>query len=109
MAARARRLVLFVVAVAGALALPVAAEIKKESFREDPRSSIMFEKFGFSKPGAVRIIVSGAAVSSPVVRPDNGQLGFFLLSDEWGDLIGDKAQGSAMSDPPAKSLSLTLL
>ena len=82
MVAPARRLLLLVVAVAGALALPVAAEIKKESFREDPRSSIMFEKFGFSKSGAVRIIVSGAAVSSPVVRPDNGQLGFFLLSDE---------------------------
>jgi hypothetical protein len=82
MAAPSRRLLLLVVAVAGALALPVAAEIKKESFREDPRSSIMFEKFGFSKSGAVRIIVSGAAVSSPVARPDNGQLGFFLLSDE---------------------------
>ncbi|EES18358.1 protein GPR107 [Sorghum bicolor] len=82
MAAPAGRLLLLVFAVAGALAPPVAAEIRKESFREDPRSSIMFEKFGFSKSGRVRIIVSGAAVSSPVARPDNAELGFFLLSDE---------------------------
>ncbi|PWZ17748.1 Protein GPR107 [Zea mays] len=82
MAAPARRLLLLVVTVAGALALPVAAQIKEESFKEDPRSSIMFEKFGFSESGAVRIIVSGASVSSPVARADPRQLGFFLLSDE---------------------------
>jgi hypothetical protein len=73
---------LLLLTVAGALSFPAAAEIKTESFREDPRSSIMFEKFGFSKSGAVRIIVTGAAVSSPVARADPKQLGFFLLSDE---------------------------
>lgn len=76
------RLLLFVVAIAGFVAFPVSAEIKTESFREDSRSLIMFEKFGFSKSGAVRIIVSGAAVSSPIARADPKQLGFFLLSDE---------------------------
>ncbi|CAL4908589.1 unnamed protein product [Urochloa decumbens] len=81
MAARLLPLLLLL-AVAGALAFPAAAEIKTESFREDPRSSIMFEKFGFSKSGAVRIVISGAAVSSPVARADPRQLGFFLLSDE---------------------------
>ena len=78
----ARRLLLPLLAVAGSLAFPAAAEIKTESFREDPRASIMFEKFGFSKSGAVRIVVTGAAVSSPVARADPKQLGFFLLSDE---------------------------
>ncbi|PWZ10438.1 Protein GPR107 [Zea mays] len=82
MSAPVGRLLLLVSAVAVGLALPVAAEIKKESFREDPRSSIMFEKFGFSRSGEVRITVSGASVSSPVARADLKQLGFFLLSDE---------------------------
>jgi G protein-coupled receptor 107 len=82
MSAPVGRLLLLVSAVAVGLALPVAAEIKKESFREDPRSSIMFEKFGFSRSGEVRITVSGASVSSPVARADLKQLGFFLISDE---------------------------
>ncbi|KAL5202220.1 hypothetical protein ABZP36_013172 [Zizania latifolia] len=77
MAAAAARLLLLL-----AVALPAAAEIKTEYFREDPRPSILFEKFGFSKTGAVRIILSGAAVSSSFARADPKQLGFFLLSDE---------------------------
>ncbi|XP_062181432.1 protein CANDIDATE G-PROTEIN COUPLED RECEPTOR 7-like [Phragmites australis] len=81
MAVVAARLLLLL-AVAGALALPAAGEIKTESFREDPRPSIMFEKFGFSQSGAVRIVVSGAAVSSSFARADPKKLGFFLLSDE---------------------------
>ncbi|KAG8085846.1 hypothetical protein GUJ93_ZPchr0010g8100 [Zizania palustris] len=77
MAAAAARLLLLL-----AVALPAAAEIKTESFREDPRPSILFEKFGFSKTGAVRIVISGAAVSSSFARADPKQLGFFILSDE---------------------------
>ncbi|KAL6841374.1 hypothetical protein ACP4OV_028892 [Aristida adscensionis] len=80
--AAARPLLLLVLALAAALALPAAAEIKTEAFKEDPRPSIMFEKFGFSQSGFVRIVVSGAAVSSSFARADPKHLGFFLLSDE---------------------------
>ncbi|KAM0888111.1 hypothetical protein ACQ4PT_028487 [Festuca glaucescens] len=73
---------LLLLAVAGALALPAAAEIRSESFHEDPRHTILFEKFGFSKTGAVRVILSGAAVSSSFARADPKQIGFFLLADE---------------------------
>uniref|UniRef100_A0A0D9WHE1 Uncharacterized protein n=1 Tax=Leersia perrieri TaxID=77586 RepID=A0A0D9WHE1_9ORYZ len=80
--AAARRLLLLVAAVAGSLILPAAAEIRTETFKEDPRQSILFEKFGFSKTGAVRIVITGAGVSSSFARADPKQLGFFLLSDE---------------------------
>ncbi|XP_015692856.2 protein CANDIDATE G-PROTEIN COUPLED RECEPTOR 7 [Oryza brachyantha] len=79
MAAAAAALLL---AVAGVLAVPALAEIRTETFREDPRPSILFEKFGFSKTGAVRIVISGAGVSSTFARADPKLIGFFLLSDE---------------------------
>ncbi|KQK05863.1 protein GPR107 [Brachypodium distachyon] len=82
MAAGASLLLLLLLAVAGAIVPPSAAEIRSESFREDPRQSILFEKFGFSKSGAVRIILTGAAVSSSFARADPKQIGFFLLADE---------------------------
>jgi G protein-coupled receptor 107 len=107
------RRLLLLLAVAVALAFPVTAEIKTESFREDPRPSIMFEKFGFSKTGAVRIIVSGAAVSSPVARADTKHLGFFLLSDESlihaiyeaqeGPTAEKRAAATGGEDPETKS------
>uniref|UniRef100_J3M7X6 Uncharacterized protein n=1 Tax=Oryza brachyantha TaxID=4533 RepID=J3M7X6_ORYBR len=76
MAAAAAALLL---AVAGVLAVPALAEIRTETFREDPRPSILFEKFGFSKTGAVRIVISGAGVSSTFARADPKLIGFFLL------------------------------
>ncbi|EAY98335.1 hypothetical protein OsI_20245 [Oryza sativa Indica Group] len=83
MAAAARRLLLLAIAVAAvSLAPRAAAEIRTEAFREDPRPTILFEKFGFSKTGAVRIVITGAGISSTFARPDPKQLGFFLLSDE---------------------------
>ncbi|KAM3410949.1 hypothetical protein ACQJBY_002899 [Aegilops geniculata] len=97
-AAGARRLPLLLLAAAGALLLasPAAAEIRAESFREDPRHTILFEKFGFSKTGAVRIILSGAAVSSSFARADPKQIGFFLLADE------SLLQAASESRPPAE-------
>ncbi|KAL6853713.1 hypothetical protein ACP4OV_019742 [Aristida adscensionis] len=74
--------VLLALAVAGVVLRPSAAEIKQESFRDDPRPSILFEKFGFSPRGSVSISVSGAKASSALGTPDPSQLGFFLLSDE---------------------------
>ncbi|KAL6614206.1 hypothetical protein ACP70R_036476 [Stipagrostis hirtigluma subsp. patula] len=81
-AAAARALLLLLLAVAGVLLRPAAAEIKQESFNQDSRSSILFEKFGFSPRGAVSIEVSGAKADSKLAKPDPSQLGFFLLSDE---------------------------
>ncbi|CAL4953777.1 unnamed protein product [Urochloa decumbens] len=81
-AAAAARAALLLLAVAGVLIGPAAAEIKQESFRDDDRSSILFEKFGFGPHGMVSVSVSGAKVSSALAKPDPSQLGFFLLSDE---------------------------
>uniref|UniRef100_A0A0E0L3H4 Intimal thickness related receptor IRP domain-containing protein n=1 Tax=Oryza punctata TaxID=4537 RepID=A0A0E0L3H4_ORYPU len=80
--AAARLLLLLLAVAAVSLAPPAAAEIRTETFREDPRPTILFEKFGFSKTGAVRIVITGAGISSTFARPDPKQLGFFLLSDE---------------------------
>ncbi|KAG8078419.1 hypothetical protein GUJ93_ZPchr0007g6198 [Zizania palustris] len=80
-AVAAARLVLLL-AVAGAFLRPASAEIKQESFTDDSRSSILFEKFGFSRRGFVSISVSGVKASSKLAKPDPAQLGFFLLSDE---------------------------
>ncbi|KAL6858941.1 hypothetical protein ACP4OV_017943 [Aristida adscensionis] len=52
---------------------PTAAEIKIETFK-DLRSSMMFEKFGFSQSGAIRMVVSGAAIPK--------KIGFLLFSHE---------------------------
>ncbi|GJN17239.1 hypothetical protein PR202_gb04291 [Eleusine coracana subsp. coracana] len=82
MAVAAARALLLILAVAGGLLSPAAAEIKQESFKDDSRSSILFEKFGFSHHGSVYISVDGAKTSSPLAKPDLAQLGFFLLSDE---------------------------
>lgn len=82
MAVAAARALLLLVAVAGALLHPAAAEIKQESFKDDSRPSILFEKFGFNHHGSVSISVHGAKASSTLAKPDPAQLGFFLLSDE---------------------------
>jgi hypothetical protein len=82
MARAAARAALLLLAVAGVLIRPAAAEMKKESFKDDPRSSILFEKFGFGPSGRVSVTVDGAKVSSALAKPDPSQLGFFLLSDE---------------------------
>ncbi|KAF0927524.1 hypothetical protein E2562_034164 [Oryza meyeriana var. granulata] len=81
MATAAARLLLLL-AVAGVLLRPATAEIKQESFKDDSRSSILFEKFGFSRRGFVSISISGASTSSKLATPDPAQFGFFLLSDE---------------------------
>jgi G protein-coupled receptor 107 len=80
--AAARTLLLLLVAVAAAHLPPAAAEIKQDSFKDDSRSSILFEKFGFSHHGSVTVAVTGAKASSKLAKPDPAQLGFFLLSDE---------------------------
>jgi G protein-coupled receptor 107 len=82
MAAAARALLLLLLAVAGTLLPPAAAEIKQDSFKDDSRPSILFEKFGFSHHGSVTVAVTGAKASSSLAKPDPAQLGFFLLSDE---------------------------
>uniref|UniRef100_A0ACD5W4A9 Uncharacterized protein n=1 Tax=Avena sativa TaxID=4498 RepID=A0ACD5W4A9_AVESA len=82
MASAAARLLLLLLAVAGVLLRPAAAEIKQEFFKEDSRQSILFEKFGFSPRGSVTIALSGAKAASKLAKPDPTQLGFFLLSDE---------------------------
>jgi G protein-coupled receptor 107 len=78
----AARALLLLVAVAGTLLPPAAAEIKQDSFKDDSRPSILFEKFGFSHHGSVTVAVTGAKASSSLAKPDPAQLGFFLLSDE---------------------------
>jgi len=80
--AAAARAVLLLLAVAGVLLRPAAAEIKQESFKDDSRPSILFEKFGFGLKGMVSVSVTGAKASSTLARPEPAQLGFFLLSDE---------------------------
>ncbi|PWZ11240.1 Protein GPR107 [Zea mays] len=80
--AAAARAVLFLLAVAGVIFRPAVAEIKQESFKDDSRGSILFEKFGFGPHGMVSISVTGAKASSALAKPDPAQLGFFLLSDE---------------------------
>ncbi|KAI5007224.1 hypothetical protein ZWY2020_047172 [Hordeum vulgare] len=79
-AALARLLLLL--AVAGAVLRPTAAEIKQESFKDDSRANILFEKFGFSHRGSVSIALTGGRATSKLAKPDPAQLGFFLLSDE---------------------------
>lgn len=81
-AAAAARAALLLLAVSGVLLSPAAAEIKQESFKDDSRGSILFEKFGFGLHGMVSISVTGAKYSSKLAKPDPPQLGFFLLSDE---------------------------
>ncbi|XP_062225399.1 protein CANDIDATE G-PROTEIN COUPLED RECEPTOR 7-like [Phragmites australis] len=76
------RALLLLLAVAGVFLPPAAAEIKQESFKDDFRPSILFEKFGFSHHGSVSISVSGVKAASSRAKPDPAQLGFFLLSDE---------------------------
>nr|BAJ98867.1 predicted protein [Hordeum vulgare subsp. vulgare] len=79
-AALARLLLLL--AVAGAVLRPTAAEIKQESFKDDSRANILFEKFGFSHRGSVSIALTGGRATSKLAKPDPAQLGFLLLSDE---------------------------
>uniref|UniRef100_A0A0E0CA06 Intimal thickness related receptor IRP domain-containing protein n=1 Tax=Oryza meridionalis TaxID=40149 RepID=A0A0E0CA06_9ORYZ len=81
-AAAAARVLLLLLAVAGALLRPAAAEIKQESFKDDSRASILFEKFGFSRRGFVSIAITGARTSSKLAKAEPDQFGFFLLSDE---------------------------
>ncbi|EAZ14073.1 hypothetical protein OsJ_03997 [Oryza sativa Japonica Group] len=81
-AAAAARALLLLIAVAGALLRPAAAEIKQESFKDDSRASILFEKFGFSRRGFVSIAITGARTSSKLAKAEPDQFGFFLLSDE---------------------------
>ncbi|KAF7038502.1 hypothetical protein CFC21_048676 [Triticum aestivum] len=80
--ADAARRLLLLLAVAGAVLRPAAAEIKQESFKDDSRGTILFEKFGFSHRGSVSIALTGAKAVSKLAKPDPAQLGFFLLSDE---------------------------
>ncbi|VAH65716.1 unnamed protein product [Triticum turgidum subsp. durum] len=80
--ADAARRLLLLLAVAGAVLRPAAAEIKQESFKDDSRGTILFEKFGFSHRGSVSIALTGAKVVSKLAKPEPAQLGFFLLSDE---------------------------
>ncbi|XP_047316501.1 protein CANDIDATE G-PROTEIN COUPLED RECEPTOR 7-like [Impatiens glandulifera] len=61
---------------------PAIAEIKKLQIKNDARSMIMFEKFGFTHTGQVSISVSSVSVTSSLARADGDRLGFFLLSDE---------------------------
>ncbi|MQM12347.1 hypothetical protein Taro_045261 [Colocasia esculenta] len=57
-------------------------EIKSEKIVADPRSMILFEKFGFARGGGVTISVSEVTVFSSLAPPDPALLGFFLISEE---------------------------
>ena len=63
---------------------PSTAEIKSLTITSDTRPMILFEKFGFTYTGNVRIAVSevSVAATSTESQPDPSRLGFFLLSEE---------------------------
>ncbi|WOL04804.1 hypothetical protein Cni_G13526 [Canna indica] len=79
---RLRLLLLLGFVVAMASIPPSMAEIKNLKISSDSRSTILFEKFGFTPRGEVTITVSDVSVPSTLATPDPGLLGFFLLSDE---------------------------
>ncbi|KMZ75645.1 Lung seven transmembrane receptor family protein [Zostera marina] len=58
------------------------AEIKDLKIASDPRSLILFEKFGFTHLGHVNISVRKVSVVSSVSPPNHDLIGFFLISDE---------------------------
>ncbi|CAN6363611.1 unnamed protein product [Urochloa humidicola] len=80
----ARMVLLLLLAVAGVLHIcqAVAAEIKHESFKDDPRHCILLDRFSSGGHSWVSISVTGANTSSTLGSPDPSLLGFFLLSDE---------------------------
>ncbi|KAK2443327.1 protein CANDIDATE G-PROTEIN COUPLED RECEPTOR [Trifolium repens] len=61
---------------------PSTAEIKSLTITSDTRPMILFEKFGFTHSGHVRIAVSEVSVAAGASQPDPSRLGFFLLSEE---------------------------
>ncbi|GJM88811.1 hypothetical protein PR202_ga05377 [Eleusine coracana subsp. coracana] len=83
---------LLLLAVAVGLSVPAAAEIKTESFREDRRSSIMFEKFGFSNPS-----------STPSTRRGRGPTAEKRAAATGGD-DPEARSGCVLSSPYVKKL-----
>ncbi|XP_004980835.1 uncharacterized protein LOC101783484 [Setaria italica] len=74
---------LLLLAVTGVLFIhPAVAGIKQKSFKDDPRRSILFDRFTSSSHGWMSISVTGVKASSTHPELDPSQLGFFLLSDE---------------------------
>lgn len=74
--------IIFLYAILSSIFSHSVGEIKSERIIDDSRSLILFEKFGFTHSGKVKLILSNISYASASGSIEPSLLGFFLISDE---------------------------